>query len=194
MKKHYLAALFVFLSFILNAQQVTDSTKIFGITIADPWTTIPQLKDALSSHCIKPTARIVFDEWMEAKEYTCVVNEIATASFIMGELLDSYYIPDYSVKQYTDRTKEYLDEFENIVDIWEIGNEINGDWLGNTHEVVQKLEGAYTLVAARGKKTALTLYYNKSCFYNKPEYEMFTWANNNISEELRLGLDYVLVS
>ena len=112
----------------------------------------------------------------------------------MGEILDSYYVSDYSVTQYTDRTTEYLDELENMVDIWEIGNEINGDWLGTTSDVVQKMEGAYNLVKARNKPTALTLYYNKSCFYDHPENEMFTWVNANISNTLKQGLDYVLVS
>ncbi len=112
----------------------------------------------------------------------------------MGEILDSYYVQEYTVQQYLNRTTEYLNEFENEVDIWEVGNEVNGDWLGETDSVVKKIEGAYNIVSDRGKTTALTLYYNRDCCYDKPEHEMFTWVNENLPESMKQGLNYVLVS
>jgi hypothetical protein len=45
-----------------------------------------------------------------------------------------------------------------------VGNDINGEWLGTTPDVVAKMKGAYDLVKARGNRTALTLYYNHNCF------------------------------
>lgn len=38
------------------------------------------------------------------------------------------------------------------VDIWVIGNEINGEWLGDTAGVVAKMTGAYDVVKAAGKR------------------------------------------
>lgn len=194
MKKVFFITIISLIAISSSAQQIVDTTRVFGVTIADPWTNVTQLKDALSSHCMKPTARIVFDEWQAASDYYSYVSDIATTCFVMGEILDSYYVPDYSVTQYLNRTTEYLDIFEDIVGIWEVGNEVNGDWLGSTSDVIQKIEGAYGLVKARGKKTELTLYYNRDCFYSKPEHEMFTWVHNNISDSVKQGLDYVLIS
>ncbi len=171
-----------------------DSTKIFGVTIDDPWGDRSEMIDAFASHCMKPTARIVFDEGVAASEYDDPIAELEPYCFIMGEILDSYYVKSYSVQQYLDRTVEYLDRFENQVDIWEVGNEVNGDWLGDADSVVQKIEGAFDIVEDRGKVSALTLYYNNACYYDKPQNEMFTWVNENLPESMKEGLDYVLVS
>jgi len=114
-------------------------------------------------------------------------------SYIMGEILDSYYVKDYSIAEYRSRVKEYLDVHGDKVDIWEIGNEVNGEWLGNPDHVATKIEDAYRQVKARNYKTALTLYYNKDCWAHSWE-EMFRWAKTRLSNNLRSGLDYVLVS
>lgn len=121
----------------------------------------------------------------------------------MGELLDSYYVLEYTPAEYDARAAEYLAALADVVDIWEVGNEINGEWLCDpdagdctpegTAEVVAKMQAAYTRVKALGEPAALTLYYNEDC-WSAPEHEMFTWAAANIPTEMKAGLDYVLVS
>ncbi len=177
-----------------RGQQVVDTSKVFGVTVANPWSDISDLKEALLGHCLKPTVRIVFDEKITAKEYTGVVTNISGSCFIMGEILDSYYVKDYSWQQYRERTLDYLNTFEETVDIWEIGNEVNGDWLGSTDSVILKIEEAFRIVKNRNKLTALTLYYNEGCFYDKPQYEMFNWIETNLSDSMKQGLDYVWIS
>ncbi|MFN3402474.1 MAG: T9SS type A sorting domain-containing protein [Cytophagaceae bacterium] len=174
------------------AQQVVDQNRVWGVTI-DDISGLSAITTSLSSHCKKMTTRIVFDEWMPATYYSTAVNQISNVSFIMGELLDSYYVKDYTVNQYLDRTTEYLNAFQNKVDIWEIGNEINGEWLGNNADVVAKMKGSYDLVKSRGKKAAITLYYNHDCWARSSN-EMFTWSKNNIPQYMKDGLDYVWVS
>ena len=157
MKKILLIS-FISILNLLYAQQIIDTTKIFGVTIDDPWGDRTDLIEAFSAHCIKPTARIVFDEGVAASEYDAPIAELEPYCFIMGEILDSYYVKAYSVQQYLDRTTEYLDRFEEDVSIWEVGNEVNGEWLGDADSVVKKIEGAYQIVTGRGKRTAVTLY------------------------------------
>jgi hypothetical protein len=70
---------------------------------------------------------------------------------------------------------------------------VNGEWLGPSDRVEAKITAAYQQVKQRDKRTALTLYYNQGCV-QKPEHEMFTWAQSNIPAEMRQGLDYVWVS
>jgi hypothetical protein len=189
----YIILIFGLSPYLLMSQQVIDTTQIFGVTIDNARTDMPAINNALSSHTIKPTVRIVFDNFVPAADYIRAVQNISNTSFIMGEIIDSYRFRDYTIEQYLDRTKEYLDQFEDIVDIWEIGNEVNGDWLGEIDDTVQKIEGAYQIVIKRGLSVALNFYYNRDC-YNKPQYEMFNWINANLSKEIKQGLDYVFFS
>ncbi len=177
---------------ISKAVVINDTTKIYGLTL-DAVNKLNQIDTALARLCKKPTTRIVFDEFVAATNYQTPVNEISKYSFIMGEILDSYYMSQYTLQQYTDRTTEYLNLLGSKVDIWEIGNEINGEWLGNTSDVVAKMNGAYSIIKAANKKTALTLYYNKDCWSN-PANEMFRWAQTNVSTTMKNNLDYVLIS
>jgi hypothetical protein len=184
---------FLFLSFDFSYSQIgLEVTKVYGVTI-DAVSNIKAVVNSLDGHKFKPTTRIVFDEWIPATEYTQAVDRIHYVSFIMGEILDSYYMNQYSVPQYTNRTNEYLNVLGDKVDIWEIGNEINGEWLGNKDSVVAKMTQAYTIVKGRNKKAALTLYYNFNCWEN-PQNEMFRWVLNNVPPNMKQGLDYVLVS
>ncbi len=168
------------------------SERIYGVTI-DSIENLPAIIKSLKSLKPKPTTRIVFDETVEASNYVNAAKQIHEVSYIMGEILDSFYVKSISTDEYSSRTKEYLNALGSNVDIWEIGNEINGEWLGDTPTVVAKMNAAYSLVKAKEKTAALTLYYNEGCWEKKSN-EMFTWAQKNISATMKLGLDYVFIS
>lgn len=170
----------------------TSSGIIYGVTI-DSIDNLAETVSSLKSMSAKPTVRIVFDENKDASYYMDAVSQIHAVSFVMGELLDSYYVKNYSTAAYGARTSEYLNMLGSNVDIWEIGNEINGEWLGDTMTVVAKMKSTYDLVKAKGKAAALTLYYNEGCWQNKSN-EMFTWTQNNVPANMKQDLDYVWVS
>jgi len=175
-----------------NPNPSGSTDKIYGVTI-DAVGRINKIVTSLSNHDVKPTTRIVFDEWQPATNYTNAANKIHNVSYIMGEILDSYYMNEYTVNQFKNRVKEYLGVLGNKVDIWEIGNEINGEWLGSKQSVINKISYAFDTLSASGKQTAITLYYNKNCWEN-PKNEMFRWAHENIPERIKNKVDYVLVS
>lgn len=141
----------------------------------------------------KPVAvRIVFDEGMQAKDYLDEVKAIATVPgiMIMGELCDSEAMPNYSLTEYKARAQTYLKVLGPYVHIWEIGNEINGDWLGSNPG--GKALAAHSIFKAAGKKTALTGYYNCKCEdKNGP---MANWLKNNIDSKLKQEVDYFFIS
>ena len=192
MKKIFTIIILLLLTSQISFATIIDTTRVYGVTI-DAINNLNNIVTSLSNLCRKPTTRIVFDEWVPATDYQNAVNQIHNVSFIMGEILDSYYMSLYSLAQYQARTTEYLNLLGSKVDIWEIGNEINGEWLGNTSDVVAKMNAAYTIIKAANKKTELTLYYNKNCWSN-PANEMFKWVHNNIDTTMKNNLDYVLVS
>ena len=186
-----------FLIVILLSTQVSfsasiDTNRVWGLTL-DAVNNLSAIVTSLQNLNKKPTTRIVFDEFVPATDYVTAVTQIHNVSFIMGELLDSYYMNKYSLSQYAARTNEYLNLLGSKVDIWEVGNEVNGEWLGTTPDVIAKIDTAYSIIKAQNKKTELTLYYNQDCWSNSNN-EMFRWVNKNLSSKLRNGLDYVLVS
>lgn len=166
--------------------------KIFGVTI-DSIENLPQIISSLKKFKLKPTVRIVFDEKLEPSFYANAISEISKVAFIMGELVDSYYVKNYSIEEYEMHSKRFIEAFSDQISIWEIGNEINGEWLGSTSSVLQKITSSYDEVKKHNGKTALTLYYNEEC-WEKPENEMFTWVDTNLPDRLKSGLDFVFVS
>lgn len=169
---------------------VSPREPLFGVTV-DDIEGRDLILESLQGLARKPTARIVFDEYMPASYYRDAVTAFHDVSFIMGEILDSMYVQEYSLEEYTDRTREYLDALAPVVDIWEVGNEINGEWLGPG--AMEKAAAAYDLVAEAGEPTALTLYFNEDC-WSDPDHEMFTWTEANVPDRMKQNLDFVLVS
>lgn len=167
-------------------------TPLYGVTV-DDISRLPDITTALGKLGKVPTTRIVFDENVAPSYYRNAAVAISKVSYVMGEILDSYYVNTVTVPGYLDRTNQYLNALSDVVDIWEIGNEINGEWLGNNADVVAKMTGAFDLVKSQNKTTALTLYYNQDCWSNKAN-EMFSWTINNVPHRMMTGLDYVFVS
>jgi hypothetical protein len=158
---------------------------------ADDVSSLSAIVAALNGLPKKPTTRVVFDEGQSPSSYAKAVPAIHAVSNVMGEILDSEYVKGVTVAQYTDRTSAYLAAFPADVDIWEVGNEINGNWLGSTADVVAKMTGAYDLVKAAGGRTELTLY---GCSDAGASYDMINWVKANVPSRMLTGLDYVLVS
>jgi hypothetical protein len=163
-----------------------------GVTL-DSTAALADSLDSIAGLKAPIVTRIVFDEWVPASFYVDPVSRLYKKSFVMGEILDSSAVKQYTVKQYKARTVEYIKALGANVDLWEVGNEINGEWLGKTSVVVSKMTSAFDAVKNAGLKTALTLYYNPDC-WAKPDHEMFLWAQQNIPDRMKQGLDYVWVS
>jgi hypothetical protein len=177
-----------------GVQPQPETERLYGVTVDD----VSRLSTIVSSLAVLPqraTTRIVFDEGQPPAAYAEAVPAIDTVSDVMGEILDSSYVPTLSVEGYLARTNAYLAAFGSTVDIWEVGNEINGEWVdttsGGVADVVAKMAGAYDIVSAAGKRTALTLY---ACGDADRAHDMLTWAAANVPDRMRTGLDYVLVS
>ncbi len=183
----------IFLLAALNQHAIARDLPpfLFGVTSDNPWRT-GATKKAIEEIGEAMIVRIVFDEFIAAKEYGDIPRSFSKVAYVMGEILDSAYFRRYSRAGYRDRMLEYLDAFDDDVDLWEIGNEVNGEWLGATSDVVEKISDAYDIVKGRGGRTALTLYLNTEC--SDADHEMFRWAVANVPRRIKDGVDYVLVS
>lgn len=169
-------------------------SPLYGVT-ADTITPLADLVTSLTNLPHKPTTRIVFDETQAPAYYAQAVPAVHAVSYVMGEILDSFYVAQMSVAAYVQRAKDYVAAFPNDVDVWEVGNEINGNWVdassGGVADVVAKMSGAFDVVKAAGGHTELTLY---GCSDADAAHDLITWATANVPSRMRTGLDYVLVS
>jgi len=165
---------------------------VYGVTL-DGVDHLNDIVSSLSKLSKKPTTRIVFDKFLPATRYTNSCSRIHKVSYVMGCIADSYYMKEYTLQYYFDRLNDYVSTLGQKVDIWEIGNEINGEWVGDIDTGIMKISEGYSILKSQGKKTALTLYYNEDCREN-PQNEMFFWVNSYLPDSLKNGLDYVLVS
>ncbi|WP_049620978.1 hypothetical protein [Frateuria defendens] len=191
-----------------KAQAATPKAPIYGVTIDDP-SRINAIVTSLAKLPYKPTVRVVFDPDMSASEYYPYLVKLHQVAYVMGEILDSDYFPT-TLDAYKARTKELVYGLDGVVDIWEIANEINGEWLRphpsggsttvNAEEAAigQMVAAAHAIVKGVGGKTAVTLYYNDdskgtNC-WEKPQDYWKTWPTSFLSSTVRQGTDYAFFS
>jgi len=184
-----------------SAASAQVPAPIHGVTVEDTKdvTTEPfqsQVVAALNTLSVGPTTRIVFTPPRPASDFLTAVSKISAVSYIMGQPVDSSEVSGISVANYLSRFQDYVTTLGNV-DLWEICNECNGDWLGKTSDVVAKMTEAYDYVKGQGGRASLTLYQfpslSSSCVSN-PSYDMLTWAPNNVPARMKQSVDYVLVS
>jgi len=207
-------------------------SPVFGVTVSDPWVAQSpgselesRLAGLVGSGGRLPTVRVVFDEGVDqvfltygfdASAYMEPLSNLRPQARIMGELLDSFYVTDYEVDQYRARACEYRATLGHLVDIWEIGNEVNGEWLGPG--LLDKLVAATQVLVAEGPafetlcpgfvlqaaerpfELALTLYYNgtynggipsaDNC-WSDPDHAMEHWVTQHFQSAGALGTESI---
>jgi len=166
---------------------------LFGVTI-NQVSDLSQIVASSRRLSHRQTTRIYFNVMRPPAYYAKAVRVLHPDSYLMGELLDSSEETGISTSAFGARTKAYLRAFGAKIDIWEIGNEVNGDWLGSYRTVSAKLTEAYRAVAARHFRTALTLYYNAGCGDGSQELSPIAFTRKYVPATVRGGLDYVLLS
>jgi len=173
------------------------AAPLYGVTL-DHVNHPERLASALAALPERPTTRVYFDTQEPATAYRPALERLHPVSAIMGELLDSSQEKAISTAALDARVEEYLATLSGLVDIWEVGNEVNGNWTGPYETVAQKLTDSYELVHAAGGQTALTLYANAfgpdHCGDGEAELTPVQFSERYVSPAIAGGLDYVLLS
>jgi len=172
-------------------------SPLWGVTLDH----VSGLTPTLSTLATLPepaSVRVYFDVHEPASYYATPVARIAAVGQVMGELLDSSDEQAISVSAMRQRTESYVQALGGDVAIWEVGNEVNGNWTGDPATVAEKLDAAYEVVTAAGGRTALTLYENnlgpEHCGDGEAEPTPLQYARSYIPQSVADGLDYVLLS
>src|SRR5437870_902108 len=103
------------------APSTSSLDAVYGVTVANVDDT-PAIVDSLANLSRQPTTRVVFDD-KPVSAYRSAVPAIHEVSGVLGGLVDSSEIKNYTLDRYLGKTLEYFDALCSDVDIWEIGDE-----------------------------------------------------------------------
>ncbi len=171
--------------------------RIVGVTV-DDLSRLPAVLDSLRALPRRTWVRVVFNvgpgRATDPGPYVRAAGQVAAVGPVLGELVDSSDLRRVTVEQVAARTAAYVRALRRSVAVWEVGNEVNGDWTGARADVARKVLIAYDTVHRLGGRTALTLYENRGCGDGPGELSPVAWARRYLPARLRAGLDFVLLS
>ncbi len=130
--------------------------------------------------------RIVFDRTSSAKYYAAEVGAAHSAGLrVLGEILDSSDMSSQTLAAWQSRVQSYVSTLPSV-DAWEVGNEVNGSWLGGN--VAAKVAYAAAYVKSHTTaRTVLTLYWQLG--EDNASDSMFTWAAANLPASTLANID-----
>lgn len=111
----------------------------------------------------------------------------------MGQLFDSAYQADVSLDLFKQRVDQML-HYEGMAQVtaWEIGNEVNGGWLGES--VPEKIEYAASSVKSLwpDKETVLTFFWTS--IQDETDSSLFNWINTRVTDSMLRSIDSIALS
>lgn len=147
---------------------------------------------ALTSLPKRPWARVVADIGTTPADFARSLPAVHAVASTIVELGDSSEVKGLSPDAYRAWVESLTSAYASQVDVWEIGNEVNGEWVGAPADEMERVQAAYDAVRAVGGKTMLTLYYNPNCWAKRSN-ELFNWlAAGNVPSSM--AIDYVTIS
>lgn len=139
----------------------------------------------------EPWVRLVFDPDRGPADYRPAVDAAHAAGLaVLGQFLDSSAMAEVSLAEFEQRVADFLAEFPDI-EAWEVGNEINGTWLG-PDAAAKAAAAARAVKAGTTARTMLTLYWQLG--EDTAEGAMFNWIADHVDATLLADLDDVAVS
>lgn len=173
------------------------SGPIFGVTV-DDISNMTEVVAAAKGMPYMSTTRVYLDPSKPAGYYKRGLSDLFPHSYIMGEILDSSDVPSVTPSSLHSRVDALLSTLGGDVDIWEVGNEVNGGWSGAYSNWARLVVDTYEQVAAAGYRTALTLYENSwgpdNCGDGTRELTPVQYSTRYLPASVRDGLRYVLLS
>lgn len=175
----------------------TPTVTLRGVTLESVGH-LAEIEQALARHSRRPTARIVFQRGAGPARYARAVRRLHDDAYLMGEILDSTAVRRTTVREYRNRTRAFVRRFGSRLDYYEIGNELNGEWLGRPRTIDAKVAAAYDVVerehAGLGLRSVVTLNYwpSRDCYAR--DWEATVPFARQLPRRVRQGVDLVLLS
>lgn len=174
-----------------------EPDPVRGVTL-ESVARLGQVETALAEHNRRPTARLVFQRGAGPAHYARAVRRLGDDADLMGLVLDSTAVRRTSVREYRARTRAFVRRFGSRLDLYEIGNELNGEWLGRPRAIRVKVAAAYDVVetehAGEDLRSVITLNYWPSHDCYARDWEATLPFARRLPQRVRHGVDMVLLS
>lgn len=156
---------------------------------------VDQVVDVVASSTRRLTVRVVFDPAVDPAGFDDLIAGLAPHADLMGQVMDSSELRGRTPAEIAARTEALVDRFGADVDLWEVGNELNGAWVGRSPRVIaDQTLAAFEVVRRHGGRSAITLN-----FWSRPDCYSHPWEATipfaaGLPERLTHGVDAVLLS
>ncbi len=141
-------------------------------------TDVASVADLMAGRRTRGAVRLVFDAADDPDAYRDRVRAAQQRGLIVvGQLLDSSQLRAMPAARWRERVRAYVAALPTV-EVWEVGNEINGNWLGR--DAVEKVR--YAAGYVRRHTTArvlLTLYWDLG--ESDPQDSLFTWLRDRLT-------------
>lgn len=138
--------------------------------------------------------RLVFDVDnsgnIDVDQYRDLVNYAEKKGIkIVGQPCDSFYDKRVSTGQYLSNLKKCVETFPEI-DMWEVGNEVNGSWL--SPQIGDKIKISTKWLKEQKKATMLTVIWTLNTVSSSES--IFNWIDDNVPDDVRNNIDVIALS
>jgi hypothetical protein len=136
--------------------------------------------------------RIVMDPGTRFEAYAPVVRRAQVAGLkVMGQPIDSFYATAFPGPAYLHRIQRAVTALPTM-DAWEIGNEVNGGWLGPG--MADRVDSAAVWMRANhpDKTVVVTLYWQIGT--DAPQWSTFNWIRDELKASTIRDTDVFLLS
>ncbi len=122
--------------------------------------------------------RVVLDLEAEPGDYLAVLEEADRRGLsVLAQVLDSSEMAALSRDEWRQRVRTFVDALP-MVAAWEVGNEVNGSWLGDPTEVAARVAEAAADVQDRTDAAVMvTLYWQLG--EEEPRHALFNWLRDH---------------
>ncbi len=158
-----------------------DPDVYWGFTLTKPppdHADVASVADLMAGHRTRAAVRLVFDAADGPDAYRDKVRAAQQRGLVVvGQLLDSSQLRAMPPARWRERVRAYVAALPTV-EVWEVGNEINGSWLGA--DAVEKVRYAAEYVQRHtDARVLLTLYWDLG--ESDPQDSVFTWLQDRLT-------------
>ncbi|MGZ5297131.1 MAG: hypothetical protein ACXWYT_09445, partial [Actinomycetota bacterium] len=136
--------------------------------------------------------RIVMDPGTDFSAYAPVVRRAHLSGLkVMGQPIDSYYAKDFPGQDYLHRIQRAVTALP-AVDAWEIGNEVNGGWLGPA--MGDRIDRAAAWLGSSHPEKIVVLTFYWQIGTDAPQWSTFNWIRDELKASTIRNTDVFLLS
>ena len=141
------------------------------------------------------TVRLVTDPERGPDDYQEAITALSSQARLVVQLDDSTAMAGLGVEEARSRARAFVERYAGQVEVWEVGNEVNGAWAGTgPQEINAKVLAMAEQVRAAGEPTAITvnLWSRPDCYEEEWEDEAAYLAT--VPAPLAGAIDYAFLS